>query len=170
MTPLECFCFEILKKNYKKRKIMFSFQHTKLWLWWQSSLVVLLLSFRSCFFLLFLDPFLSESIGGTTNFDSVLGGYLSPYVVGGGIDCLPPTALMKPLLGECSGDSSLADNFELSYLVAVQTRVNAQVCFRCLSLREFISSFFFFFFQGWSVIDVTFFFPWLLFQSKKSPE
>lgn len=35
--------------------------------------------------------------------------------------------------GASSGNSSCADNFELSYLVTVQTRVNAQICFRCLS-------------------------------------
>lgn len=39
-----------------------------------------------------------------------------------------------------SGNSSCADNFELSYLVTVQTRVNAQICFRCLSLHGSISS------------------------------
>lgn len=42
--------------------------------------------------------------------------------------------------GGSSGNSSCADNFELSYLVTVQTRVNAQICFRCLSLHGSISS------------------------------
>lgn len=39
-----------------------------------------------------------------------------------------------------SGNSSRADNFELSYLLTVQTRANAQIYFRCLSLRCSVSS------------------------------
>lgn len=41
------------------------------------------------------------------------------------IDFCPSTTLMKPLLRLPPGDSSCADNFGLSYLVTVQTGVNA---------------------------------------------
>lgn len=40
---------------------------------------------------------LNKAVEGITNFASGFGGYLSPYVVWG-IDFLPPTTLMKPLL------------------------------------------------------------------------
>ena len=76
--------------------------------------------------------------GYTTNFSSVLGGYLS---LCGLRDWFSPSHYIDETpSGGSSGNSSCADNFELSYLVTVQTRVNAQICFRCLSLCGSISS------------------------------
>lgn len=49
------------------------------------------------FFFRLIGFWLNKAGEGTTNFAAVLGGYLSPYVVWG-IDFLPPTTLMKPLL------------------------------------------------------------------------
>ena len=103
-------------------------------------------------FFVFLFPagffWLNKAAEASTNFTSVLGGYLSQYVVWG-IDFPPPTTLMKPLRvcekgggGSSSGNSSCADNFELSYLLTVQTRVNAQIYSRCLSPLGSISSWF----------------------------
>lgn len=129
-----------------KNKSMLSLQATWFPLCLHSCTVFTWEVWQSCrnnFFFFFqfqLSGFwLNKAVESTTNFASGLGGYLSLYV-GWRIDFLPPTTLMKPLPGGSSGNSSCADNFELSYLVTVQTRVNAQICFRCLSLRGSISS------------------------------
>lgn len=57
---------------------------------------------------------LNEAVEGTPNPALVLGGYLSLYVVWG-IDFLPPTTLMKPLLGVPLGIHLVL--ITLSYLI-----------------------------------------------------
>lgn len=89
-----------------EKKSMFSFWPTWLWLCLQSCTVFTWPVLSSCrndvFFHLFLFRFvgfwLNKAVEGTTDFASILGGYLSLYVVWG-IDFLPSATLMKPLLG-----------------------------------------------------------------------
>lgn len=91
-----------------------------------------------------------KSCGGTPNFRFSFSWL---FVSRCGLrDWFSPSCYIDetPPLGS-SGNSSCADNFELSYLVTVQTRVNAQICFRCLSLHGSISSCFCF--QGYILID-----------------
>lgn len=87
--------------NWKK-KSMFSFWPTCLWLSFKVFTFVLL----SCrddglshhFLFRRVGFWLNNAVEGTTNIASVLGGYLSLFVIWE-IDFLPPTTLMKPLRG-----------------------------------------------------------------------
>lgn len=82
---------------------------------------------------------LNNAVEGTTNIASVLRGLF--VTICGLRDWFSPSHNIDetPPRGS-SGNSSCADNFGLSYLVTVQTRVNARICFRCLSLHGSISS------------------------------
>lgn len=87
----------------KRRRSMFSFWHHMIMIKFQS---VYLLFCHSAWNDGLLHHFLFRRVGfwlnnaveGTTNIASVLGGYLSLFVVWE-IDFLPPTTLMKPLRG-----------------------------------------------------------------------
>lgn len=75
---------------------------------------------------------------GTTNFTSVLGGYLSPYAVWG-IDFLPSTTLMKPLLGVPLGIHLVL--ITLSYLICSLFKQEWMLRFAsgvCLSMGPFL--------------------------------
>lgn len=87
----------------KRRRSMFSFWHHMIMIKFQS---VYLLFCHNAWNDGLLHHFLFRRVGfwlnnaveGTTNIASVLGGYLSLFVVWE-IDFLPPTTLMKPLRG-----------------------------------------------------------------------